>query len=491
MGTTNHFDLLVLGSDIAGLTAAALAAGRGLRVCVLPGDCPEGMVKVGQRNFPLETAPFTVVSSPFVRVVYEELGLWLQMRRDVRPIPGLHHWRLQDATLDVRSGDVNLDREISRHTGAARPRLRADVIARMQAEMDGLFQAAGLDPPVHRAVATEDAPQTAAPEVSAAQRERAAAFLGVSALAGWLSDASPHTTPEAVRHRMRAYWGEGPTDFQGGLSGLRAQLISRIHSRSSEVKPRVHVDRIDVKRGRVSGVKLRGKNEHYGCDALVLASDPIDIFGKAAEASGLSRDFSQRLARVQRAARRFTLHVAVGAKGVSPVFSETLVATCEPTASSPIQALYVRRLPNKLVRAGSDTVCLSVTTVVPAELPKARLRELTLSALRRHGGLPFLEEHLLWSYSPNDGLGLVPARAGTPGASPDARPYPMDALYDFEDPSIGGGLPLETGVKRLLYAGRMSYPHLGIEGQYIAGRAAADGLVASKRGAASPRLIRT
>ena len=80
MGTTNHFDLLVLGSDIAGLTAAALAAGRGLRVCVLPGDCPEGMVRVGQRNFPLETAPFTVVSSPFVRVVYEELGLWLQMR---------------------------------------------------------------------------------------------------------------------------------------------------------------------------------------------------------------------------------------------------------------------------------------------------------------------------------------------------------------------------------------------------------------------------
>ena len=493
MATTNHFDLLVLGGDIAGLAAAALAAGRGLRVCVLPGDHPDGVVTLGHRTFPLQTAPFTAVSSPFVRVVYEELGLWLQMRRDIRAIPGLHHWRLSEASLDVRSGDENLDHEFSRSVDAPplSPELRPSVAAAMEEEMEQLFRAAGLDPPVHRAIASEDAATTRAPKVSASKRELAAEMLGVDALAGWLSDAPPKTTPAAVRHRLRAHWGEGPLDFSGGLGGLRTQLISRIHSRSSEVKPRVHVDRIDVKRGRVSGVKLRGKNEHYGCDALLLACDPIDIFGKAAEVGGLSRDFARRLASVQRPTRRYVLHVAVGALGVSPVFSETLIATCPQSEEAPIQTLFVRRLDGALVDASPDTICLSVTAVVPSEIPTARLRELTIAALRRHGGLPFLDDHMRWSYSPNDTLGVVSRGVtDTQGSSSKKRPHGMESLYAFEGAGIGDGLPLETGVKRLLYAGRMSYPQLGLEGQYIAGLAAADGLSESKRGAASPRLVR-
>ncbi|MGB1698859.1 MAG: hypothetical protein ACPHRO_02815 [Nannocystaceae bacterium] len=495
MGTTNHFDLIVLGGDLSGLVAAALAAGRGLRVCVLPGDAPEGTVKVGHRHFPINAAPFTAVSSPFVRVVYEELGLWLQTRRDVRPLEGLHHWRLPNISLDVRSGEENLDREISRATASGSAPLPPDLCPRVSAFMDAnmqeLFRAAGLEPPVHRSVAGGDDAPSELPEVSEASRALASTVLGVDTLAGWLADAPPSGIATPICHRLRTQWAEGPTDFVGGLPALRAQLIARIQSRSSEVKPRIHIDRIDVKRGRVSGVKLRGKDEHYGCDALLLACDPVDVFGTAAEAGSLSKDFARRLAGVQRPLRRYVLHVAVGNAGVSPVFSTTLLTACESAETSGIEGLFLRRMDPSQVDAGDDAACISVTALAPTTIPTAELRTRTLDALRRHGGLPFLESHLRWTYSPHDGFGIIDGPQDDPSAaSGSKRPYGMEQLYAFEGAGVGGGLPIETGVKRLLYAGRMSYPQLGMEGQYIAALAAADGLSASKKGAASPRLMR-
>ena len=80
MTTTNHFDVIVLGSDLPGLVAAALAAKRGRRVVVLPQGHAEGSVRLGPHAFRLDDAPQLGLTGVLGRRVFEELGLWAQMQ---------------------------------------------------------------------------------------------------------------------------------------------------------------------------------------------------------------------------------------------------------------------------------------------------------------------------------------------------------------------------------------------------------------------------
>ena len=86
MATTNHFDLIVLGTDLAGLFTAALAARRGKRVVVLSQGPADGSVRLGGRDWRLDDAPLISLSSPLARRVFEELGLLAQMQRRRRRI---------------------------------------------------------------------------------------------------------------------------------------------------------------------------------------------------------------------------------------------------------------------------------------------------------------------------------------------------------------------------------------------------------------------
>ena len=73
--TTNHYDLIVLGADVAGLVAAALVARRGKRVLVVPHGNPDGAYRLQGRAFALDTAPLVHSTTPPVERVLAELGL--------------------------------------------------------------------------------------------------------------------------------------------------------------------------------------------------------------------------------------------------------------------------------------------------------------------------------------------------------------------------------------------------------------------------------
>ena len=72
--TTNHYDLIVVGADVAGLVAAALVARRGKRVLVLPHGPADGSYRLQARVLPLETAPVVHATCPPVERVLAELG---------------------------------------------------------------------------------------------------------------------------------------------------------------------------------------------------------------------------------------------------------------------------------------------------------------------------------------------------------------------------------------------------------------------------------
>ena len=82
---------------------------------------------------------------------------------------------------------------------------------------------------------------------------------------------------------------------------------------------------------------------------------------------------------------------------------------------------------------------------------------------------------------------LLFACAPDPAAAPDASAAPeLRATEAFRleggQPSLGVGLlPHSSGVKNLYFASRLTYPGLGIEGEFTAGWAAAGAVAAAGR----------
>jgi hypothetical protein len=89
-------------------------------------------------------------------------------------------------------------------------------------------------------------------------------------------------------------------------------------------------------------------------------------------------------------------------------------------------------------------------------------------------------------HSPHDG------REATDGAGQrladlgqdTALRLPMDPIYRLEsgEPSLGVGLmPHSSGIKNLYFASRLTYPGLGLEGEFTAGWAAAGAVAPAGR----------
>ncbi|HFE46106.1 MAG TPA: hypothetical protein ENJ18_11540, partial [Nannocystis exedens] len=91
VSTSNFYDLIVLGSDLAGLAAAALVARRGKRVLVIPLAPIDGVDTGAPEPVVAEPAPIVFAESAPVQRVFEELGVWQQVRREHAPIRGRLH----------------------------------------------------------------------------------------------------------------------------------------------------------------------------------------------------------------------------------------------------------------------------------------------------------------------------------------------------------------------------------------------------------------
>lgn len=497
MGTTNHFDLIVLGDDLAGLIVAALVAGRGQRVCVLPGSLDPAAPRGGGQVPEVDAVPFLPASSPFVRATFEELGQWLQVRRELEPQTGTHHWRLPDVALDLKYEESNFGAEWTRVTGDVESGRGDAVMAQMQAQMRSLLRAARIEVPRSRTMGALESdartePDTPPPFLPPAQERQFARHLGLEATTALFSDAAPSTVPVPARYRLRQFWREGPRHWRGGTAAMRALLSERIRFKSSTVNARARVAEVEFKRGRVQGVRLQARGERYGCDALLLAQDPAALIPSAIDPAGFSKGYATALTSVSRPYQRVVCLFGVHPAGLPVGFSRSVVATAEPSthAGGFAQHLLVRRISPPASNKAGDEVCLAATRVLPSNANLDTLRRDTLEAMEAHAGFPFLSRHVRWSHCPHDPHGVIEGAHGSPmSTSGESRP-PVH-LYAFQETSLDSGLPVDTGIRGLHYAGRMAHPALGAEGQFIAALTAADRICPPQRGtSASARLLR-
>lgn len=489
MATTNHFDLIVLGTDLAGLFTAALAARRGKRVVVLSQGPADGAVKLGGREWRLDDAPLLSLSSPLARRVFEELGLLAQMQRRRRQIPGHFHVALADVRLDVlepyRSWQDEAQGAFPSTPVAQALATLSESVRRADAAMDELLSSDSVLSPdgfwARRFLnkATSRLRDTAGDPMAPLDDDHPLRTIA-SAMLPWVQHLKPDLLGQGAALRLVNRCLNTREDHSGGFADLRARLVEVIRQESGEYKPHVRVAELLLKRGKVAGVSLLGKKERYGCEQLVLATDPRRLIDAGFLAGQVPKPMAAALTEIRPFAHRWVLHLVCPNRGLSPAFDGQVVA-CEHDASAHggIGNLYLRRRPLRPIRGderGGRSI-VTITRIVGQDEQMEDLRQETLDRLHERGILPFVRDHVLQAYSPHDGLGATDGNDGElDSLGPDSkRRLPMAALFEAPRGStLGVGLlPLASGIKNLTFASRLTYPGLGLEGEILAGVAAA------------------
>ncbi|MBK6916807.1 MAG: hypothetical protein IPH07_05355 [Deltaproteobacteria bacterium] len=496
--TTNHYDLIVIGSDIAGLVAAALVARRGKRVLVLPHGSAEGVYRLQGRVYGLETAPVVHANTPPCERVFTELGLAQQVRRLATPHDGLAHCVLPHARLDLEAGERNLEHELSRvwpgdeasaawdlrrrWTDATEAVLEELLASEHALSADGFWGRRFLA----RVAAQLPPPSTDECEGVSVDHELRALAASV---VPWLSNLTPAQLGKAAALRLGRLWSVGPEDLPQGDRKLRELLLQRIELHSGEVKRELRVAEILMKRGKIVGVSLLGKRDRYGCDHLIVATDPQTLLDKHMLADAAPRALTQGLAAIAPASYRFVMYLEVAERGITPALG-ALAVCCPLPDDTPHDEAYV---PDRAHGVGhiylrvepglaEDTRRIAITRIMGVDEALGDQRERILDELDERGVLPFVRPWIKLCHSPHDG---IEAQDGRGHALDDYGPgsamnLPMTPLY-FSDgePLLGVGLlPTESGIRGLHFACRANLPGLGVEGEFAAGSAAA-GLVAS------------
>lgn len=503
--TTNHYDLIVIGTEVAGLVAAALVARRGKRVLVVPHGATEGTYRLGGMTLPLGTAPIVHMSTAPVQRVFQELGLLQQIRRQHAPVDGLVSVVLDDHRLDFEPQDRNRSEEFERewpndpidaaldHQQQWRDAV-VDVLDQLLASESGwaadsfwgrrfLSRVAGQLPGIST---DEFQPLEGGHQLRAIAR----------VFEPWLQHLTPGQLGKAASLRLGALWSLGPEDMPGGSVRLRELLLQRISLHSGEVKPDLRVGELILKRGRVAGITLLGKRDRYGCDHMIIATEPGRLRDDLLPPESIPKSLTMGLDAVEPVGHRFVLHLDIAESGLSPAL--TPMVLCVPRASETGQhgvgSRFLRIAP--IVNDGLRRV--SIEAIVSPDTPRDHLREMLLDELDERGVLPFIHPYIRWMHSPHDGReatdGQGHPRADLRSPTSKSPSLPMHALVQVRGtPTLGvGAVPHLSGIKSLYLISRLTLPGLGLEGEFASGSVAASLVTPPARSpfARSPLLSR-
>jgi len=498
--TTNHYDLIVIGSDVAGLVAAALTARRGKRVLVMPHGPADGSYRIGQHVLALDNAPVIHTGCPAPRRVFHELGVLPQMRRECAPVAGFVQFVIPGHRLDIRGGFANVVDEVRREwpqdaveeawqqrTAWAKVTYDAlDVLLSSEHTLvaDGFWSRRFLAK-VGAQLPGPDLDELAPLPLDHPFR------VALAAIDPWVQQLCPAQLGKAAALRIAQLWSEGPTDFALSMRRIREFLLARIQLHSGEVKPSLRMAELVLRRGRAEGITLLGKRERYGCEHIMIATDPYRLLDGPLTIDHLPKPFTAAPSAITPAALRFVLHLEIDERGISPALDG--ISICLPAAAVAVDeyvkthavgSSYLRVQPGSV----ETTRRVSITHVISPNEDVASVRERVLEELDVSGVLPFARQHVRLVHSPHDGRQPSDGEGNTLALAGETPVLPMEPLYQVHgSPSLGiGVMPQNAGVHNLYFASRLTLPGLGLEGEFAAGTTVA-ALVA---GTSKPPLSR-
>jgi phytoene dehydrogenase-like protein len=494
-----HYDIAVIGAQPSAVIAAALLAKRGRRVILV--DHAENATTYGRKGFRLPLLPTLVPqhdSSPPIQRVHEELGLGPELRAATRALsPGfqalLPRHRF-DVHADVGALGDELAREFPREAGAV-----ATFLKRLMAADDELTA-------ILRDALPVPARGLGERWRSRGWRGRSAPFAAPFDPATWLVgiDAdhplhdvllSPHaffgyvpsdapSTFHAVR--LLARYFRGVVEFTDRLGGLPAFLLRAARQAGVELRQGATAKGVQVKGRRLVQVEVEGERQDLSADYFIAGT--LSPFSELLPASAQHPKFLGEEQAVRAAGSLLVMNLLVDRQvipcglGHSALLLNGRRRTREDAPVDPpvlLQRFAAVSNDGGLLRVAEDQEVLSVACPVrTADLEHSpdRLAAMRLQLTARVGRVvPFLLDYVRDA--------SIPVDTGSWDLESDGArrvdPWRLHPLYEMaRTPMLGvAARSPRTYFKNLWHCGHDVVPGLGLEGDYVAGLATAEGIL--------------
>ncbi len=481
--TRRFYDVAFLGTSLEALLAAALLARRGFRVLVLGQGAPAPTYRAAGRTWPRRAHTFLATHSPVAKRVLAELALHQSFRRRSASIDPAFQVVLPDHRFEFALDAAALEREIARELPTVKRAVEdfGRACTRYAANLDRAFERDLLWPPetfferreVARAIAHQPFGRDGWGIDPFAEFPDPHPFRTIVAAPVHFSSGMAAEPPVPLS-LTRLYWAWcHAAKLDGGFGWLHQALIEKITTYSGELRARESADRLLLKRGAVTGLRLAGSGEEIGCGFVAHARD-IDSLLRLLPERGALRELFERLGEPTPRWFRYTLNVLVHADGVPEGIARDV---------------FFVRDPARLTAGGETALRIDVSPVdsnglrlftVEALLPRRGVEEIPgyvvsmrkriLSALSELA--PFIDSHIHLVDSPHDGVEVHDMQRGAVVApdEPWTRgPATMEPVHGYPVHGTLGvfAFPTRTPIRRLLLCGPHIAPGLGDEGAFL------------------------
>jgi hypothetical protein len=496
--TTNYYDVVVIGMELGPLAAGALLAKRGFRVLVVGQNAPTDRYKCFGYTFIRRPFVFTSIESPAVRRVVKELGIGQIFQQIAHAPSPAYQVILPKVRTSVYGNPASTKVEILRELPDAAPYLDDifESIGRIDCEIDKLLANDLVIPPESFMEKREFArAEVQNPFRSSQSANHRTTMSKGGELFELLNSPVRFETggasklPPLVRFRQAAGWLFDCRTVEHGRDGLRSLLVEQIVGHGGDQHPRHRVVEIAVKKGRVTGVRITGREDMTGCEVVLSDLSPRELAPLIPPDTWTKR-FRELVEETPEPVCGFAINLGVDPEVVPAGLADTAFVSFGPGLGD--ELLRVEKIPQE----NREFAALNVSCVAPPgseeSILKGALRDAMLDRMRWL--VPFLDNHLKVIHSPFDGFGPIDLTGKAKGEAPP-MPHPEEVQkWLIRTPSGEGvlgieNLPHRAGIKGLLMAGNQVVSGLGAEGEFIAAWGAAR--IAGRTDPRRERLVRS
>ncbi|MDD9944969.1 MAG: FAD-dependent oxidoreductase [Myxococcales bacterium] len=485
--SSSYFDVVVLGLDPAPLACGALLAKRGFRVLLLGQGQQTPDYHIGNFRLPRRIMHTVSAKSPVVHRLVSELGISQSFRR----LSTSHEEAFQVAMPRHRF-DITHDRErLSRELKREFPEVKRPIedyhvqVERLSASLDEMLRPDVVWPPttflerraLARAHARSGLPRRGEEDDVLAEFPEDHAFRMVTQAPSFFSSGAPRPSSQALGSvRLYDNMFSRQSWLEGGLGAWTSMLIDRIRAHAGQVRLADRASAINVRRGKVHGVRLFGADEEVAADFVVVGVDVNAMLSLVPERSAFEETF-ERFGEPQLRHYRYLLNAVVSRHGTPAGMGRSVFFLDEVGLDGAAEhALYIERRD-----ADEDHYVISAEALLPAQQVEGQAGDLEGARDRVLKSLtavvPFIEQNAIVVDSPHDGLAPVLARDMhmRPEALGQRGRRTLPATYSFPGERALGlcALPIRGPIRNLLLCNSQVVPALGAEGELVAAASAA------------------